>query len=334
MSMDKSAADAYVYSKASGMLAKSFIGSRAVQLYNVHTLQELWSLLFTKNVPVVPETLLAKALETEARNKFIADYKTLLGNYAEPSPVLISLLHFYDYENVKDIGASLFFKEPSLPDVVDISPYNFIQYKKWPNIAAMTAKSPLSWYNTVPLLSEQQKNDYKIDSQYIEEIWESVHKIHSACRAAVINLFTQKIRIDNVLWALRLRIYYNMEKEEIIENLAYATDTRRTSSPLVHEAVKVLDWAVDDYSQWKNWKYASLLNPHEEGVIWNIDPRWIYNVHRKQYVQKALRLFHQYPFTECPLLCWYIIKQNELDNIRTASESLRLHIQVSEVAHV
>ena len=64
MAMDKSAADAYVYAKASGMLARSFIGGRAAQLFEVHSLKELWTLLFKKEVPVMSENadLSGKAL--------------------------------------------------------------------------------------------------------------------------------------------------------------------------------------------------------------------------------------------------------------------------------
>ena len=60
--MDRTGAACYVYAKASGMLAKSFVGSKAVKLFNVKSLQELWSLLFTDEVPAVPQTILALAL--------------------------------------------------------------------------------------------------------------------------------------------------------------------------------------------------------------------------------------------------------------------------------
>ena len=41
MAMDKSAADSYVYAKASGMLARSYVGERARQLFSFHTLSVL-----------------------------------------------------------------------------------------------------------------------------------------------------------------------------------------------------------------------------------------------------------------------------------------------------
>ena len=96
MAMDKSAADSYVYAKASGMLARSYVGERARQLFSFHTLQELWAFLFKKEVPVVPETLLAHALEQEAFERFIYDYKKLVGNYSEPDSIVLTLLRSFE----------------------------------------------------------------------------------------------------------------------------------------------------------------------------------------------------------------------------------------------
>lgn len=53
--MDRSGASAFVYAKASGMLAKSYIGKRTVKLFEARTLADLWTLLFEEEVPLIPE---------------------------------------------------------------------------------------------------------------------------------------------------------------------------------------------------------------------------------------------------------------------------------------
>lgn len=330
MAMDKSAADAYVYAKASGMLSRSFTGPRAVQLFNVHSVKELWSLLFTKEVPVMPEKLLARALESEAQHQFIEQYLHLVNNYAHPDDILISLLHLYDYSNIKQIGAALCYGEKDFPEMITIEPYNLIAYDKWPDIAQMTADSSLSWYNKIPTVPEQQNQDYKLDCQYMNEIWSAIKRLDGSCRASVASLIGDEFKMENILWALRLRVYYNMGKEEIVNHLAFVNAVHDETDPIAGEAMKILDWELDSYDTWKKWKYAEYLNHHEEGVVWTVDPRWIYGVSHKVYVERARRLFHQHPFTACPLVCWYIIKQNELDTIRTASEGLRMNVNAAE----
>ena len=172
--------------------------------------------------------------------------------------------------------------------------------------------------------------NYKLDCHYIMSLWNAAKQLHSSCREEILKLIGEKIRIDNIVWAIRLRFYYKMQREEIIPLLAYSTEKKESSDPLAYEAIKTLDLELDNYDAWKNWKYSRLLNPHEEGVVWTIDPRWISNLYKSLYVKKAYKLFHKYPFTACPIVCWFIIKRNELDNIRTASESLRLSIDSSQ----
>lgn len=332
--MDKSSADSYVYVKASGILARSFIGEKARQLFAVRSLKELWSLVLKKEMPVVPETLLAAALEKEAQSAFIKSYKALLMNYENPSPLLIELLRSYDYENLKQIGAALCTGKKEIPSVADISPFNIIDYSKWPDIKAMTAKSVLSWYNKVSSIDMQQVDDYRMDLQHVSELWTSLEKTDASCKEDLKTLFKEKFSMENLLWALRLRIYYKMQEDEIPDHLAYTSSSCNHGDPIARQALDSLAWPLDDWNSWKNWKYASLLNPHEEGTVWNVDARWIAGAYKKAYVQKARHLFHRYPFTECPLVCWFILKRNELDDICTASESLRMNIPAAEAMQV
>ena len=333
MAMDKVTAESYVYAKASGMLSKSYVGERARQLFAQNSLQELWNFLFKKESPAVPETLLARELEREAFDSFVGQYKTLLANYSKPHNIYLYLLQSYDFENLKDIGAALALGKKNMPDVEDISPFNIISYDKWPDIKAMTQTGSLSWYS-VPELAEQHLENSRLDSFFIENLWKSLDSVNPECKSALKNLIGKKIRIDNTVWAIRLRFYYGMSKEEIIPLLSYSDKSRKPGDVLAQEAISTLDWDLDDYDTWSKWKHADLLNPHEEGVVWTVDSRWITQKAKNMYVEKAYRLFHIYPFTECPLVCWFIVKRNELDNIRTASESLRLNIGSSQAMNL
>lgn len=324
MAMDKSSADSYLYSKMSGMLAKSFAGKNEHKLFEVKSLQELWSLVFKSEVPAVPETLLAKQIEKDASDKFISDFIGLLKNYSKPHPFLLSLLQFFDYENVKSAGAILAMQENKTPDFNNISPFNIIDYEKWPSLKKMTENGPLSWYDSAPELSKQSLVNYKLDRQYVTYLWKSLHKVDSQCRKELESLIKEKFSMENVVWALRLKIYYNYKNEDIIPLLAYSDGEVNADDPLVEDAMKIIDWDLSDAEKWSKWKHRDLLNPYADGTSWRVDPRWISNSFKRRYIKNAYRMFHKYPFTECPLVCWYILKRNELDDIRTVVESIRL----------
>ena len=345
--MDRSAASAYVYAKASGMLAKSYVGSRAEKLFSVKSLRELYGLLFDDEVPAIPESMLAKLIETKAQDRFISQYMGLLENYSSPDEVLIMLLRSYEYENLKEIGAALCYKENKMPVLADIGKYAQIAYKYWPDLAAMTANSSVSWYNKPPVSTEQQAIDQRLDLQYIAQLWQSAKKLPASECALVQDFVRKEIIYQNIMWALRLKVFYKYDAERIARMLVYENSgviaggmgkTTAVSSgkpdrtdSFARDALSVLEKETDSWEQWSGWKYASFLNPHEEGVVWEVDPCWLENMMRRDLNLQALRSFHKNPDTAMSLFSWFKIKQNELGYIRSVAEGLRLNVGADEI---
>ncbi|MDR1785974.1 MAG: V-type ATPase subunit [Spirochaetaceae bacterium] len=332
--MDRSVAAAYEYAEASGMLASSFVGVRLNKLFEPRTLQELWGLVFGGEAPAVPEVLLAKQVELEAERRFVGGYMRLLKSYSRPDPAAVELLRFYDYENLKEIGARICYKKEGRPDLVDIGDYSMLnwgkkdRYKTQVDEAAlgnMVAGTPVSWYKT-PAPETQADMDSRLDKQYVLALWESVQKLPSRERAPFASLLKEEIAGWNILWAIRLKSYYNMGREEIASRLMYTTETPSEKDELAEAALGILDYPLDDWGSWRRWKYRALLNPYEEGVYWSIDPRWVRQAAKRRVYRLAMTHFHRYPFTAVVLLTWFKIKQYEADCIRTAAEAIRLNV--------
>ena len=76
--MDKDGAGSYIFAKASGILGHSFVGERSKILFNQKNLQDLWSLIFRSHPPMIPEVLLARQIEVDAKKRFIEQYTTLI----------------------------------------------------------------------------------------------------------------------------------------------------------------------------------------------------------------------------------------------------------------
>ncbi len=332
--MDKSGAGAYVYAKASGMLAKSFVGDRALQLFEAKSISELWTLVFKTEVPMMPEVLLAKRLEVEAERKFLSDFTMLLGCYSNPEPVSLALLQSYEYSNLKDIVHALIENRKQIPDLADLKTFSFLHYERWPNLAEITADTPLSWYDRIPSRNEQKDIDHRLDAQYMISLWNSVKKIPAGERKPVEKLIKDELIMQNCLWALRLKVYYGMSKEEILNLLVPLSDFSESNPEndiLAGEAVKLLDLEIDNHEHWENWKYSAYLNPYVPEEIWSVDPRYVQQKAKIAQTKAALKLFHQHPFTDCVLVTWFKIKQYELDCIRTAAEGLCLSVDQSDI---
>ena len=323
--MDKSSADAFVYAKASGMLAKSFVGSRTEQIFETHKLSELWSLLFTSEVPLIPEVLLAKEIEKMAEYQFVKDFSMLLNCYSKPDKVSLYLLKSFEYSNLREIVYALSNGEQNLPNLIDIGNFSELKINKWPNLEKITEKTTFAWYNKIPNNQEQAEYDFKLDLQFFRGLWKSVDSLPSSERAPVKALIKEKLILDNCLWAIRLKNYYKMGKEEIIKKLFSIEDIPSEKDILCQEAIKILDYDFDSYDSWKKWKYKSLLNENLEGEVWFIDPIWVQQGIKIYLMKKAYKSFHQFPFTANVLVSWFFIKQYELDCIRNATENLRIN---------
>jgi vacuolar-type H+-ATPase subunit C/Vma6 len=321
---------AYVYAKTSGMLASSFVGTRLNRLFEANSLSDLWALCFDTEVPVVPEVILAKSVEKEAEKRFVGDYIALLKMYKKPPALLVELLRSFDYDNLKEIGAELCFNTGIEPDIVDIGNYSMLYYKAGKDIGRMVRESPVSWY-TVPTPATQMDADTKLDKQYIVGLWKSVKKLPAHERRTIENLIREEIVMHNIAWAIRLRVYFDFSKDDVIPLLAYSGAEPDMKDELARDAIKILDYPIDGYEAWAQWKYAELLNPHEEGVYWSIDPRWVQHAAKLRAYKSALALFHRHPFSISVMVSFFKIKQYELDCVRTAAEALRLNAEKTAV---
>ena len=253
--MDRASANAFVYAKASGMLKKSFVGPRTEKIFEQQKLSELWTLLFEDEVPLIPEVLLAKEIENKAENQFIKDFCKLLNCYSKPDKVSLFLLKSFDYGNLREIVFALSNGETKLPKLVDIGKYSELKIKNWPDLEKITEKSDFNWYKTVPSIDEQRFFDHKLDLQYIKALWENTKKLPQSEREPIESFIQEKINLDNCIWALRLKKYYEMSKEEIIQNLFFQGENPSEKDILCGEAIKILDYDLDSYDSWKNWKY-------------------------------------------------------------------------------
>lgn len=325
--MERSGAHSYVYAKASGILARSFTGHRAASLFAPRSLAELWSLVLKSEVPAVPETLLAKRLEEEAGAKFISEYKRLLDMYDKPDDVAVLLLRYFDYSNLKSLGAAAAMGRTERPRLRNIAPYNILNYDGWPSIKKITALSPLSWYDKEPEISEQQFLDAKIDRQFVSDLWNAAERLGVFERANVENLILKKYAMQNMAWALRLKVFYKMPNDEILEHILFLDASEKKGDLLARDAIEILEKNPEHYEDWVGWKYARFLNAHEEGSLWTIDPGWVEDAAKKELVAESNRLFHSQPFTPVVLVSWFFIKLNELNHIRAAVEALRLNVE-------
>lgn len=332
--MDRSAASSYTWAKASGMLTKTFAGDNARKLFHVQNLSQLWEIVFGGEVPVLPETVLANKIEYKAVEKFVKQYTHLLQNYSHPDEFLVELLRRYEIENLKVIAASLSQNERKCPHIVDIGQYKVLHYEKWPDLHALTRGTQFAWYHDAQSVIERQQLDYHLDLQEIKTLWLLVNEVKDETRQVLVDYFRELYTIKNMLWALRLKVYYKFDDITITSNLFYTGDEPLHSDEICHEAFNILEKDIENYNDWRGWKYEKFLNKHTEGEVWAVDPMILEQNLRHWESNLTRKLFHKYPQTDVTMVMFFKIKQQELDAIRAATEWLRLGSDTDEAMRV
>ena len=328
--MDSSTAVAFCYPKAAGLLSKAFIKDRTHLLFEQESLADLWTLLFKEQSPLVPEAILAQQIEEKAFETFLLQYIFFLNQYDKPPLILTDKIKRFEAENLKEIIDALCSQEKECPHLLDLKDFSTIDTKAWPVLSKMTAQTDFSWLKEIPPSEDQQAVEFKMDMQLLRENWDAIERCHGANREGHERLFLDEFIIKNIVWALRLKLFYGMEKDEIIQNLFYVTDSPDKNDPVAAPAIKMLDFDVNKYSDWSGWKYEQYLNPNEPGSVWSVDPVWIERKYIAHQVVFADRIFHEYSMEDAALAAWFKIKSYELTCIRTAVECLRLNIGSNE----
>lgn len=326
--MDNQGALTFSYAKACGILGKSFVNSRANLLFEQNSLSDLWTLIFKTPVPLMPERLLAEEIEKQALNQLIKQFSFFISQFDKPDSILIEQFKIFEIENLKEIGDSLCSGETVCPPLVDLGKYSSLHTEFWPNLAKITKGTEFEWYNTVPRVHEQQQRDFALDLYLVKSYWKEINKFRGEEKEAHLKLFLDEYVIKNVIWALRLLVYYEMDSEEIVKNLFYVENLNELD-PVAGPAIRALRKNPTVYSDWTNWEFADLLNPNDAGE-WKIDPVWIENKALQKRQKLADFVFRQYPMSSAALVAWFKLKRYELVCIKIAVESARLNINSQE----
>ena len=328
--MDKATAVSFSYAKAAGLLSKAFIKDRTQRLFEAESLADLWTLLFKEPAPLVPETILARQLEEKAFSIFFEQYLFFIKQYDKPPLILVDKIKLFEIENLKEIIGALSAGEKELPHLLDLKDFSKIDTKAWPELSKMTANTQYSWIKTIPSVQQQQEFEFKLDLGLLRENWKAINSCHGEDREGHKKLFLDEFIMKNIIWALRLKLYYEMPRDQIIRNLFYVTDNPDKNDPVAAPAIKVLDYDVNKFEDWEKWEYSKYLNPYEPGGVWCVNPVWIERRYLAHQAKLAEQIFHKYVMEDVALAAWFKIKNYELTCIRTAVERLRLNIGSSE----
>ena len=329
--MNDAGARSYVYPRASAMLARAFLGERARSLFTCSSIRDLYMKVFDGEPPALPEVLLIRDLEKTATASFVEEFSSLLSVFPKPDEVCLRLLSLYDYDNLKVILGALRNGDIEPPELVNTGKYSTFFPGCWPNLRKMTEKTIFSW-----VVDDFEKNlpiniiYNKLDKQYCRRLFSSLKELDGETQLQIKSILKEEFILQNIIWAMRLRIYHKLSVSKIIPLLTTLADGDAHGDLIAGPAVVALNKNFSDYSQWQKWHYSFLVNPPDGSSRWVFDPTYFEQRMVSHVVKVAHRAFRMNQFSAAMLVAFFRLKQQELAYIRGASNAIHLNLNINE----
>lgn len=314
----------YLYARLCGSLRSSWLGPRSAELLKASKLPELWRILFSDSPPALPERRLMAALESRVLTASVASFVDLASGLEGAEDFVLALRRKREFARVKRILLALRDHEADCPASEDPGLADDFDVSAWPRIGEIFACGRFSWIDE-PALLDLPSTENRLDRQYYDEIWAAITGLGPERREGVLRLFLLEVEFTNILWALRLSLYYGLKAEDIAPLLVglKGWDSRR-------KALAVLDRSPTRRGDWKGWAWESLIEGGGEG--WRLDLPALEKRMKAQLCRRARLVLHLNSSSWAPLYAWFILKEAEASLVIGVCEGLALQVPPEELS--
>ncbi len=313
----------YVYAKAHGMWASSFLVGKKEEIKLAKNIQDLYKVVFMEDPPLVPEASLTDLIEEKLTNRTIKDYTRLLALYEGSYPLLNLLLYEYELINLKMALCHLRDKTDDSSFIIDIGIPSSLNWKAWPSIKDVTKNSVFSFFNDAVSPEKQVEKEMELDDAYCLAIWQALCALPSNSYESCKELVIKELLLKNLVWVLRLRTYYDYRGEQLKKQLLGGWSA--SSKKLFIDPISfAFEASLQDREAWKGWRYEKLINERSEDEPWHLDPRYAQAVADRYLFNLALHSFHNDDNPISLLFCFFKLKRGEEYFIRQMLENLKV----------
>jgi vacuolar-type H+-ATPase subunit C/Vma6 len=354
--MPDSGERAYVYTKACGIIGKSFVGKRISALAEIRALNELDRLIFPETRKDLPGRELLVDLEGRIVGRTVKQVLEIINSFSRAPKLLVCQLRSYEFSDLKTCLNYISGGMKKLPSFTDLGRYQTIHFKAFPDLAAMLGDTEFEFILSNDIKAIQSGNfdvmslETELDLRYYLGLKESLYRLSAEDRHFAERILAEEISLRNCAWALRLRTYYKKNAAEAGKYLMNITMRASGEIPgdiherrknikakeisLSAEAEESLELPLDSRPAWRGWRWEKFLNPEKPGEPWNADPRYFQNAAAGYLYRLSLHSFHRSPFAISTSFCFIKLKQFEEDLLTSIAEGLGLGITSRDVFEI
>jgi vacuolar-type H+-ATPase subunit C/Vma6 len=314
---------AFIHAKMHGLVAKSWFDERLKFLLKITSLIDLSKTLFPGSESGAGEKELISDVQRKFENSVIETLARLLSFFPSPPALLVHALREYDYRNLLTLLREKF---SGLEDIRlwDIGKYAILPRGAAADFPRSLRATPFEKYIELMDTTPLSELEFQIGRQYYEELIACVRSLPAEERKLISPLVETEIRLQNLLWALRLKFYFRMDfdaAQKFLFPLGFPG--------LLNQVRLVFELPPDDPKEWTRLRFGDIFSAERDGVI---DPEAIEGKANQYLYKKTRRFFYTNPFTLASMYAFFRIKKYEARLVTSVSEGIRMGINPQEMA--
>jgi vacuolar-type H+-ATPase subunit C/Vma6 len=324
--MSRTSRYAFVMAKLYGILARSFVGQNYRDILRLKKVSELYDTIFPGERGEKPEYALTEELEARIVTAGIDSMIYVLDLLGEKPEILVHMLRKLEYQGLKAAIRGVVRGGGGQARVWDLGPYAGVSLAGAKDTADAIRKSDYAW--VLPLLETTPlfEIENRLDLDYYTRLLQLARALPTRDRTGVLRLVMLQITLANVVWALRLRFFFAIDGEKAQKLLIPGmVDAQRKA------VAQVFEIPADAAEEWRKWKYGWLIEDQLGESFKAPDPVRAEQKADQRLYTRAHQLFHQSPFTLCPLAAWFTLKEYEAALLKTAAEAVALSVPEQEI---
>ncbi len=316
----------YLYARVCGAFSKMRLGDTARELMRVSgSIVALWKTLFNEEAPNLPEAKLVFEAERRVIARSIESFLRLAKPFSESSELIHALISKYEISVIKSMLFRLRAGEPKPEETSYSSSIIDQALSEWPRIDDMFRRTPYAWLNAQSLENIAVAENH-LDQQYYMSLWSSAHKIDQHKVGTILDLIRWETIYQNVVWALRIRRYYGMTKQDAAGMFVEVKSVDTTTL-----ALQTFQYDIERIESFEHWPLKQLLEG-QTGPVLDVPILEIRT--QEDLFAMVRRNLHLHPFSYTPIYCYFKLLEYETSLLLAVLESVRLGVAPEEKAKV
>jgi vacuolar-type H+-ATPase subunit C/Vma6 len=320
----------YLLAKMYGTVARSYLGANFRDLLRLKSLAELQAVLWPAAEGEAGVSLPAAEMETRISRAAVAEMISVLDSLEAPAEILVHILRRVEGQNLKVILRGLADGRVDASRLLDLGPWASLRVAGVADFEKAVRSSPYAWALEAARSSSRAVLENQVDRDWYGGLLWLARALRSADRTGILRYVTLQISVMNAVWALRLRFSFGMDEATARPLLLPAlSDTVRRA------LARAFAIAPESVEEWRAWRFGWLL-ADQLGVeaFRGPDPVRAEAAASRRLAVRAHQLLHQHPFTLCPVVGFFALKQHEAALLTTVVESVALGLGETERAAI